>query len=135
MEIIIQPTTQATHSTAAFGIPHFEYSPDPALNSSAYQQWPGHQRAPRFISVLLTRDRAEDLPADAELFIEFRVHPATETQPEVWQRIARLTPSNPEWRRSFPIEPGRVRARKPESSEPYGAAVIGMFGPQQQQNY
>ena len=135
METIIQPTTQAAESPATFGIPHFEFSPDPALNSSAYQQWPGYQRAPRWISVLLIRDRAEDLPADAELFVEFRVHPATETQPEVWQRIARLTPSNPEWRRSFPIPAGLVRARKPVSSEPYGAAVIGYYGQQAQQSY
>lgn len=113
METIIQPTTQAAHSAATFGIPHFEYSPDPALNSTANQQWPGSQRAPRWISVMLIRDRAEDLPADAKLFIEFRVHAATETSPEVWQRVATLTPGNPEWRRSFPIPVGLVRARKP----------------------
>lgn len=135
MEILIHPTTQATSSTAAFGIPHLIYSPDPALNDSSTQQWPGYQRAPRMISVLLICDRNEELPASAELYIEFRVHHATETQPEVWQTVAKLTPKDPEWRRSFPVDPGLVRARKPESSEPYGAALIGYFGQQQQQSY
>jgi len=134
MHTLIQPTTNAAISTDAFGIPPMQWSPDAALNASQYVQYPGHQRAPRWISVLLTRDRAEDLPADAELYIEFRVHPATDSDPEVWQLVAKLTPGNPEWRRSFPIDPGLVRVRKPASSDPYGAAVIGMFGQDQHQN-
>lgn len=139
MEFLIQPTTNLARSTQAIGIPQLNWSPVDARNTtvtpSGSTEYPGAERAPRMISLMLVRDRAEELPSSAVAYVQLKVHPevhdeATQEvlQPAVYQTLATLTPNNPEWRRNYPINYGLLSVYKPQSDEPYGVAVLGMFG-------
>lgn len=143
---LIQPTTAAAIS-ASLRIPSLVWSPDqeankttdydPATGTTVVVNYDGSERAPRALSVLLHAAPGQDLPANAELYIEVKVTEETsipapggegvEIIPAHWERIAKLTPTCKEWRRQFPIED--VRVRKPESDVPYGAVLFG-FGAQ-----
>jgi hypothetical protein len=136
MEFLIQPTTDAARSTAPIGIPHYVWSPVDARNTTitptGNSEYPGAERAPRKVSVMLVRSRQEDLPADAEVFIQVLVYPAVvsdgiEIQPAVYQTIATLTPENLEWTRDYPIDPGLLSIYKEASNDAYGVVSFGMF--------
>lgn len=142
---LIAPTTAAVASNT-FRIPSLVWSPDQAANRTAdynpatgtttTTQYDGSERAPRAVAVLLHAAPGQDLPADAELYVEVKISdeveiPApggegTTVVPAHWERIAKLTPTCKEWKRQFPIED--VRVAKPESDTPYGAVMFG-FGP------
>ena len=137
MEFVIQPTTEPARSTLSLGIPHLIWSPVDARNTtvttSGSQEYPGAERAPRKISIVLVRSRDEDLPANAKLYVQLLVYPATYiedelSQPAVYQTLAVLTPENPEWTRDFPINVGRLSVAKDASEDAYGAVCLGMFG-------
>ena len=137
MEFLIQPTTEPARSTLAIGIPHLIWSPVDARNTtvtpSGSQEYPGAERAPRKISIVLVRSREDDLPANAKLYVQLLVYPATYiegelSQPAVYQTLAVLTPDNPEWTRDFPVDVGRLFVAKDESEDAYGAVCLGMFG-------
>lgn len=140
MEFLIQPTTSLVRSTQRIGIPHLNWSPVDARNTTLTPtgsvEYPGAERAPRMFSLLLARGREEELPASAVAYVQLKIHPevrdeATQEvlQEAVYQTIATLTPNNPEWRRQYPIDYGLLSVLKPESSEAaYGVAIFGMFG-------
>lgn len=139
---MIAPTTLAAESQP-FRIPTFAWSPDADRNRTTTQlpdggtvvnSYDGSERAPRHISLLLHAAPGQDLPADAEAFIEVKVSeavpgdgmPGNEGIPEHWEVIATITPTRKEWRRAFPIE--QCRVRKAESDTPYGVISFGLYG-------
>lgn len=141
--VLIAATTLAAASEH-FRIPSLVWSPDMDANrTTGYDAgtgtttttlYDGSERAPRSITVLLCAGPGEELPADAELYIEVRTHDAVTDEggaiitPAQYERIATLTPTRKEWHRYLaPIE--NVWVRKPESGPAaYGAIAFGLHG-------
>lgn len=144
---LITPTL-AEVTSVHLRIPSLVWSPDERNNDAVVElpggevsvnRYDGWERAPRACSVMLHSDRVQPLPADARLYIEVKVLDEIRDEatgeiiePAHYERIATLTPTNREWRRSFPIDD--VRVVKPLSDVPYGAVTFGLFGTQSYEN-